>query len=208
MKDIYDLTNIVDAQTFPWDEIPMGIAKSTKKASIFYGHNHNILGLTPEQQVWHKNITAGSSLKGLDILLTSAKSWHDAWYKLGYEEHWTPTANILNFPLLQTWITQSNIFKQTGRQIVFIQLQNANTPKHVDQDLKKAPEEFRKESEFIWITSNTTGKKLFVNNVQTPNIAWFNSYAEHYTMPEQGLRWSIRIDGLFTDEFKEKLKQL
>lgn len=208
MKDIYDLTGIVDTRTFPWDEIPLGIAKSGKKASIFYGHNHNVPGLTSEQQVWHKNITTGDSLKGLDILLTTAKTWHDAWYKLGIGEHWTPTDNIQNFPLLQKWLIQSNIFKQIGRQIVFIQLQNANTPKHIDQNLNNAPEEFRNNAEFIWITSNTMGKKLFVNEVQTPNITWFNSYKEHYTLPETGLRWSVRIDGQFTDDFKEKLKQL
>lgn len=208
MKDIYNLQSVVNTHSFPWDEIPLGIAKSAKKASIFYGHNYNIEGLTPEQQVWHKSITTGSPLKGLDILLTSAKTWHDAWYKLGYKEHWTPTANIQNFPLLQTWINESNIFKQVGRQIVFIQLQNSSTPRHVDQDLKHAPEEYRNNSEFIWITSPSMGKKLFVNDVQTSYIAWFNSYKEHYTLSEPGLRWSIRIDGLFTDDFKEKLKQL
>jgi hypothetical protein len=206
MKDVYDLTSIIDTTLFPWDEISLGIAKSAKKASIFYGHNHSIAGLTPEQQVWHKTITTGDSLKGLDILLTTANTWHDAWYKLGHEEHWTPTANIENFLLLQTWIKDSNIFKQVGRQIVFIQLQNSNTPKHVDQDLKNAPEEYRKNSEFIWITSPTMGKKLFVNEVQTAHIAWFNNYVEHYTLAESGLRWSIRLDGLFTDDFKEKLK--
>lgn len=208
MKDVYDLTTIVGSSLFPWDEIPIGIAKSGKKASIFYGHNHNVQGLTSEQQVWHKNITTGSALKGLDILLTTAKSWHDAWYKLGIADHWSPTDNVQNFPLLQQWLKQSNIFKQIGRQIVFIQLQNANTPKHIDQNLNNAPEEFRKNAEFIWITSNTMGKKLFVNEVQTSHITWFNSYAEHYTLPESGIRWSIRIDGQFSDNFKEKLKQL
>ena len=208
MKDVYNLTSIIDTTFFPWDEVPLGIAKSGKKASIFYGHNHNINGLTPEQQVWHKTITTGNSLKGLDILLTTANTWHDAWYKLGHQEHWTPTANIQNFPLLQTWIKESNIFKQVGRQIVFIQLQNSNTPKHIDQDLKNAPEEYRKNSEFIWITCPIMGKKLFVNEVQTSYIAWFNNYIEHYTLPESGLRWSIRIDGLFTDNFKEKLKNI
>lgn len=208
MKDIYDLRKIVNIESFPWNEIPIGIAKSTKKASIFYGHGYNIPGLTPEQQVWYRNITTSSPLKGLDILLTTAKTWHDSWYKLGLEEHWSPTHNLQNFSLLQSWIKQSNIFKQTGRQIVFIQLQNEHTPKHVDQDLNNAPEEFRNNSEFIWLTSENNGKKLFVDNVEVPCIAWFNSYKEHYTLADSGLKWSIRIDGFFTDEFKEQLKQL
>lgn len=208
MKDIYDLRSIVNAESFPWKEIPIGIAKSGKQAGVFYGHYDTDLDLSHEQQVWYKSVATSGPLSALIILLTSAKSWHDAWYKLEIEEHWTPTSNIINFPLLQSWLKENNIFKQMGRQIVFLQLQNANSPRHIDADLNDAPEEYRKNSEFIWITSETNGKKLFVNNTEAPNITWFNSYKEHYTLPESGVRWSLRIDGLFTEEFKEKLKQL
>jgi hypothetical protein len=205
MKDIYDLRSIVNTAVFPWNEIPIGIAKSVKKASIFYGHNSASNDLTMEQQEWHRAITEGKPIKGLDILLTQAKTWHDAWYKLGQADHWTPTPNIQYFPKVQQWLKENNIFKETGRQIVFIQLQNASTPRHVDQDLNNAPEEFRTPSEFIWITADRLGKRLFVNDVEAPHITWFNSYIEHYTLPENGLRWSIRIDGKFTEEFKKKL---
>jgi hypothetical protein len=208
MKDIYDLRSIVDAESFPWKEILIGIAKSGKQAGVFYGHHDTSLDLSHEQQVWYKSVATSEPLSALIILLTSAKSWHDAWYKFGIEEHWTPTSNIKHFPLLRLWLKENNIFKQIGRQIVFLQLQNANSPKHVDQDLNDAPEEYRKNSEFIWITSETNGKKLFVNNTEAPHITWFNSYREHYTLPESGVRWSLRVDGLFTEEFKEKLKQI
>lgn len=208
MKDIYDLRSIVNTESFPWKEIPIGIAKSGKQAGVFYGHHDNNSNMSHEQQVWYKAVTTSSPLSTLIILLTSAKSWNDAWYKLEMEEHWDPTPNIKNFPLLQSWIKENNIFKQVGRQLIFLQLQNANSPRHVDEDLTNAPEEHRKNSEFIWITSETMGKKLFVNDVQAPHITWFNSYKEHYTLPESGVRWSIRIDGSFTDEFKEKLKQV
>ena len=208
MKDIYDLRSIVNAESFPWEEIPIGIAKSGKQAGVFYGHYDASMDLSHEQQVWYNSIVNSEPLNALIVLLTSAKSWHDAWYKLEIEEYWNSTPNIKNFPLLQTWIKQSNIFKQTGRQLVFLQLQNANSPRHVDADLNNAPEEYRKNSEFIWITSETNGKKLFVNNIEAPYITWFNSYLEHYTLPESGVRWSIRIDGLFTEEFKEKLKHV
>jgi hypothetical protein len=208
MKDIYDLRSIVNAESFPWEEIPIGIAKSGKQAGVFYGHYDASMDLSHEQQVWYNSIVNSEPLNALIVLLTSAKSWLDAWYKLEIEEYWNSTPNIKNFPLLQTWIKQSNIFKQTGRQLVFLQLQNANSPRHVDADLNNAPEEYRKNSEFIWITSETNGKKLFVNNIEAPYITWFNSYLEHYTLPESGVRWSIRIDGLFTEEFKEKLKHV
>lgn len=208
MKDFYDLRSALDMSTFPWSEIPMGIAKSSKKASIFYGHISKVRGLTPEQNAWYSIIANGAALKGLDILLTAAKTWDDAWYKLGYSEHWTETVNIRHFPLLQNWIRKAGIFEQTGRQIIFIQFQNSSTPKHVDEDINQAPIEYRKNQEFIWITSETNGKKLFVNDCQVSNVVWFNSYQEHYTLPEPGLRWSLRIDGQFTKEFREKITQL
>lgn len=44
--------------------------------------------------------------------------------------------------------------------------------------------------------------------VDSSLFPWFNSYAEHYTLPESGIRWSVRIDGQFSNDFKEKLKQL
>jgi hypothetical protein len=208
MKDFYDLRSVLDMSAFPWSEIPVGIAKSNKKASIFYGHTSNTGGLTPEQNTWYASITNGTALNGLDILLTSATTWADAWYKLGHRDHWTETVNIQYFPALQNWICNSNIFEETGRQIIFIQLQHSSTPRHVDQDINLAPVEYRKNQEFIWITSETNGKKLFVNNIQVPNVVWFNSYQEHYTLPDNGLRWSLRIDGKFTKEFKEKVTQL
>lgn len=204
MKDFYDLRSVLDVSAFPWSEIPIGIAKSNKKASIFYGHTGKSIGLTPEQNTWYESITNGTALKGLDILLTSA----NAWYKLGHRNHWTETANMQYFSALQNWIRNTGVFEQTGRQIIFIQLQNSSTPKHIDDNIDLEPAEYRKNQEFVWITSESNGKKLFVNDCQVPNVVWFNSYQPHYTIPEPGLRWSLRIDGKFTKEFKEKLTQL
>lgn len=208
MNDFYNLSGIVSMHDFPWEEIKLGIAKSTKKASIFYGHNtasDNPGKLTAEQTAWYKAIKNQQPLKGMDILLTSAKTWNDAWYKLGYKDHWLPTENLIHFPELQTWINKSKIFSETGRQIIFIQLQGTCTPVHVDENFNKIPEEYKKMPEFIWITE-PNGKKLFVNNQETGNITWFNSFIPHGTEVSNGVQWSIRIDGIFSSEFKEKLK--
>jgi hypothetical protein len=208
MNDFYNLDHVINTDTVPWEEIKLGIAKSTKKASIFYGHDNarnNPTGLNLEQTAWYKSITDKKPLKGVDILLTAAKSWHDAWYKLGLGDHWAPTENLKHFPLLQQWISDSGIFKETGRQIIFIQMQSACTPEHVDENFDNIPEGYKKVPEFIWLTE-PDGKRLFVNGKQTSNVAWFNSFRPHYTIPEDGVRWSIRIDGVFTEEFKEKIK--
>lgn len=206
MNDLYDLSGIVDMQNFPWEEVRLGIARSTKKASIFYGYNNdNPGGLTPEQATWYKAIKNKQPLKGMDILLTKANTWHDAWYKLGYGNHWTNTENMIHFPQLQQWVKNSNIFSETGRQIIFIQLQGACTPIHVDENFDRIPEEFKRVPEFIWITEQD-GKQLFVNDKRASNVSWFNSFAPHNTAIDNGIKWSLRIDGVFTEEFRGKLK--
>lgn len=208
MKDHYDLTAIVPMQTFPWKEAVIGMSKSAKKASIFYGATDSEYNLTPEQSTWYSALTNRTKLKGLDILLTTPAKWSEAWYKLGQSDFWTANSNMQYFPNLQQWIASSGIFAETGRQIFFIQMQDSNTPDHIDQDPQKIPAEYNYQPEFLWITPMSMGKRLIVNKEPTAAVCWFNSYISHCTQPEPGLRWSLRIDGKFTKEFKEKITQL
>jgi hypothetical protein len=66
-------------------------------------------------------------------------------------------------------------------------------------------------NEFIWI--NPTGiKKFYVYNedtqerhdVNSPAI-FFNDLDMHGGDTNECMTWSLRIDGVFTDEFKQKL---
>ena len=208
MKDFYNLNSIVDLTEFPWEEIYMGIPKCKKNASIFYGSIDKKLGLSPEQATWFNSIKHGNPLKGLDILLTNPIRWSDNWYQLESQDFWKPTQDILYFPLLQEWIKNSGIFTGTGRQIFFIQLQHQNSPPHVDENVNNVPNGFSKRREFLWITPAANGKRLLVNGVPTGNITWFDTYQTHETLPEPGVRWSLRIDGNFTNEFKKKITEL
>jgi hypothetical protein len=208
MRDFYNLETIVDLTQFPWDEMYVGIAKCKKNASIFYGHESQEwanFNLTSEQGTWFNSIKYGTPLKGLDILLTNPIRWPGHWYQLDIDTFWKPVPNIEYFPKLQEWIKNSGVFMGTGRQIIFIQLQNQCTPPHIDQDVSKIPPGFSHEREFLWITPRDGGKKLLVNGVQTGHITWFNNYQRHETIPEPDVRWSLRIDGKFTDEFKNKI---
>jgi hypothetical protein len=211
MKDFYNLDTIVSMADFPWEEIHTGIPKCKKNASIFYGHDaheESTKNLTPEQRVWFRTIKYGHPLKGLDILLTNPHEWPGHWYRIDDPTFWKPTPDMIHFSKLQSWIRNSGIFSGTGRQIFFIQLQNQCTPPHVDEDRTKIPEGYSHQREFLWITSNTNGKKLLVNGKQTGHITWFNNYVEHQTLPENDVRWSLRIDGKFTDRFRESIKLL
>lgn len=211
MKDFYNLETVVDLTEFPWEEIYTGISKCKKNASIFYGHSNTEttdLGLTPEQGTWFNSIKYGRPLKGLDILLTHPLRWPGHWYQLDKPDFWVPTPDMAHFTKLQQWIKNSRIFVGTGRQIFFLQLQNQCTPPHVDEDPSKIPAGFSHEREFLWITPKENGKKLLVNGAPTGHVTWFNNYQEHQTLPENAVRWSLRIDGKFTDEFKNKIQSL
>lgn len=208
MNNIYDLTSLIPMEDFPWQEVVLGASKSTKKASIFYGIGKNEHQLTPEQTTWYAALNEGTALKGLDILLTQPRDqskWNDAWYQLGSSDFWEPSSNMQHFPSLQSWINSINVFAETGRQIIFIQLQNQSTPPHVDQDPRRAPPGYQDPTEFLWITSARGGKQLIVHGQTAPHVCWFNSYVSHHTLAAPGLRWSLRIDGRFTEQFKEKL---
>ena len=210
MNDIYDLTAILPMDRFPWDDVIQGISKSKKKASIFYGVSRNKFNLTPEESTWYWALSLNEAVHGLDILLTVPRNpslWSEAWYKLGQGDFWQYNENMQYFAGLQAWLKSANVFKETGRQIVFIQLQHSATPPHVDQDLQRAPAEYQQPAEFIWITPSN-GKQLMVNGNPAPHVCWFNSYVYHGTQPAAGIRWSLRIDGRFTEEFKDKLNTL
>ena len=66
--------------------------------------------------------------------------------------------------------------------------------------------------DFVWFRTNlrkpfymlnhNTGEKLYVKSYS----AWFDTVNQfHGVDPEEGLSFSIRVDGIFTDEFKAKI---
>jgi hypothetical protein len=206
MKDLYDLSMIIPVETIPWEEFYTGIAKSIKRGVPFYGYNDDIVtGFNREQSEWYKSIKYGDNLKGLAVSLRFPKNPKSAWYTLGESKNWYETENYKNFPELIKWINDSRIFTETGRILFFIQLIGTQTPPHIDMDLSKAPIEYQKRTEFIWLTDPNNSKQLLVNGNPAGNFAWFDNYQTHETLSTNTTKFSLRIDGKFTDEFKKKL---
>lgn len=206
MKDLYDLSMIIPTETIPWEEFYTGIAKSAKNGVPFYGYNDDIVtGFNREQAEWYKSIKYGDNLKGLAVSLRFPKNPKSAWYTLGESKNWYETESYKNFPELIKWINNSNIFTETGRILFFIQLIGTQTPPHIDMDLSKAPLEYQKRTEFIWLTDPNNPKQLLVNGKPAGNFAWFDNFKTHETLPTTTTKFSLRIDGKFTEEFKKKL---
>lgn len=207
MKDLYDLSNMIPVDGIPWEEIYTGIAKSIKRSVPFYGYNDNILpGFSREETEWYNSIKFGDNLKGLAVILRLPKDSKSAWYTLGERNNWYETENYKHFPKLIQWVNDADIFTETGRIIFFIQLIGTHTPRHIDMDLSKAPIEYQKRTEFIWLTDPNNPKQLLVNDVAAGNFTWFNNFIPHETLPTTKTKFSLRIDGKFNDTFKKKLE--
>jgi hypothetical protein len=189
-KNLYDLTSVISFDKFSWEEIPKGIELSIKTDTRFYGYDYLRQDL------------------GKDIFLTWPLVRNQSYFTLGEKNLWRDSPNMINFPSLKLWINSINIFKNTGRILIFLAEPNIFTPSHIDEDLDKAPKEYQHRAEFIWITSPINGKNLIVDGQPASYACWFNNYSVHSSIPQDIMTWSLRIDGKFTDEFKKILIDL
>ena len=189
-KNLYDLTSVISFDRFPWEEILKGIESSIKTNTRFYGHDHLKRDL------------------GKSIPLTCKLEQHQTYFTLCEAELWKKHSNMIHFPLLQSWINDINVFKSTGRMLIFLNEPNKPTLPHIDEDFSKAPKEYQHRAEFIWITSPTNGKNLIVDDQTAAYACWFNNYSVHSSISQDIMTWSLRIDGKFTDEFKNILIDL
>lgn len=97
-------------------------------------------------------------------------------------------------------------FKATGRMLIIYDDSGAAVPAHRDHTETDICHEF------IWFRTNLkkpfymlnhqTNEKLYVESYS----AWFDSVNQyHGSESKDGLSFSIRVDGVFTDEFRRKI---
>ncbi len=117
-------------------------------------------------------------------------------------ELWEATEEAANYSLLMNFI-KTLPFKATGRMLIIYDDAATNVPAHrdhLDADICH---------EFIWFRTNLrkpfymlnhkTGVKKYVKGY----TAWFDAVNQfHGTDPVDGLSFSIRVDGVFSDEFR------
>jgi hypothetical protein len=125
------------------------------------------------------------------------------------------TANCQFFPNVVKWVKELP-FAELGRVLFFVHEHDCDLVKH--SDLKHSGSADKKyiadkphEAEFIWIRPNKD-KGFFVwdevNDVKhhvTSYSAWFNSFDVHGGDPTPMMTYSLRADGVFTDEFRAKV---
>jgi hypothetical protein len=116
---------------------------------------------------------------------------------------WELTEEVENFPLLMDFI-KTLPFKATGRMLIIYDDSASPVPAHRDHlDTETC-------FDFVWFRTNLkkpffmlnhkTGEKKYVESY----TAWFDSVNQfHGVDARAGFSFSVRVDGVFSDEFKK-----
>ena len=129
----------------------------------------------------------------------------DSYFDLDRTELWEPTPEADEFAHLMDFI-RTLPFSSTGRTLIMYDDVARPGPAHrdhVEADICH---------EFIWFRTNRrkpfymlnprTKKKLYVDSY----TAWFDTVNQYHGSDAcDGLAFSIRVDGIFTDEFRKRI---
>ena len=129
----------------------------------------------------------------------------DSYFDLDKTELWHPTVYANEFALLMDFI-RTLPFQATGRMLILYDDAPRDVPAHRDHIETEVCHEF------MWFRTNLkkpfymlnqkTGEKKYVASYS----AWFDSVNQyHGSDPCDGLSFSIRVDGKFTDEFRARI---
>jgi hypothetical protein len=149
--------------------------------------------------------SASSDRPGCRMIYLSYSELPDSYFDLDRSEIWHPTVYANEFSLLMDFI-KTLPFQATGRMIIFYDHIAREVPAHrdhIETDICH---------EFLWFRSNLK-KPFFMLNHKTNEkkyvdsySAWFDSVNQyHGSDAVEGLSFSIRVDGKFTDEFRARI---
>lgn len=115
------------------------------------------------------------------------------------------------FEFFYSWLDKQNIFKEYGRVQIFINEPGSETALHRDYPEETLPTAGESADEFIWITLDKR-KQLYIYDEITNEkfyltgyCNWFNSKALHGADPCMWANYSIKVDGVFSEEFRNKM---
>lgn len=129
----------------------------------------------------------------------------ESYFDLDRTELWQRTEEAEEFSLLMDFIGTLP-FKATGRMLVMYDDVARPVTAHRDHTSTEVCHEF------VWFRTNLrkpfymldheTGEKQYVASYS----AWFDTVNQfHGSDPQEGLSFSVRVDGVFTDEFRKRI---
>ena len=142
---------------------------------------------------------------GSRMIYLSRSMQPDNYFDLDKTELWEPTEATAEFALLMDFIATLP-FKSTGRMLIMYDDVGRPVSAHRDHT------ETNLCHDFIWFRTNLK-KPFYLLNHQTnerlyvaSHSAWFDSVNQfHGSDACDGLSFSIRVDGHFTDSFKKRI---
>lgn len=148
---------------------------------------------------------AGPDRPGTRMIYLSFSELPDNYFDLNRTEIWHPTAEANEFTLLMDFI-RALPFRATGRMMILYDDVARPVTAHRDHI------ETGICHEFVWFRTNLkkpfymlnhkTNEKLYIESYN----AWFDTVNQyHGSDAREGLTFSIRVDGVFTDEFRAKI---
>jgi hypothetical protein len=142
---------------------------------------------------------------GTRMIYLAQSTLPDSYFDLDKPELWEPTEESDEFAHLMDFI-ETLPFKATGRILIMYDDIKRPGPAHRDHvDTSVC-------HEFVWFRTNRrkpffmldsrTNEKLYVDSYS----AWFDTVNQYHGTDEyDGLAFSIRVDGVFTDEFRKQI---
>ena len=105
------------------------------------------------------------------------------------------------------WLDRQAIFADYGRVVLFINYHGGYSPVHTDYVDASQPSA----DEFLWIDFAPDRKKFYLLDVETNqkiyssgHCNWFNTNNHHGSDPAPQACYSLRVDGVFSEEFKQR----
>lgn len=145
------------------------------------------------------------SLPGSRMVSLSRSRAEENYYDLDRSDLWEPSDEAEEFSELMAFI-DTLPFRARGRMIIMYDDSGRAVSAHRDHDSKELCHEF------IWFRTNLdkpfymlnpeTGEKLHVAS----HSAWFDTVNQYHGADSSGgLSFSIRVDGVFSDEFRSRI---
>ena len=153
----------------------------------------------------YKLEAASPDRPGSRMIYLARSKQPDSYFDLDRTELWQPTEAAQEFALLMDFIATLP-FKATGRMLIMYDDIARPVSAHRDHTDTEVCHDF------VWFRTNLK-KQFFMLNHRTKEklyvtsySAWFDTVNQfHGSDPCPDLSFSIRVDGIFTDEFKRRI---
>jgi hypothetical protein len=145
------------------------------------------------------------AVPGPRMVYLARSSQPENYYDLDRADLWLPSEEAAEFEALMKFI-DTLPFKARGRMLIIYDNDGRSVTAHRDHDSSDLCHEF------IWFRTNLD-KPFFMLNPNTgerldvaSHSAWFDTVNQYHGADATGsLAWSIRVDGVFTDDFRARI---